>query len=131
MPLEHDDRRQFPRFSATLEARLDFSVLLRDPSASGHGMQHLRACAGHTVNISELGLALVVRAREIEEKYLSGSEGSMSIELDLPTGASIEVEATPAWFEPHEEGYLVGARISKISDRDRELLREYLREVGS
>lgn len=128
MSSDPKDRREHPRYSATLEARLDFSVLLRDPQASGHGMQHLRACAGHTVNISELGLALVVRAREIEQKYLTSS---MSIELDLPTGASIEVEATPAWFEPHAEGYLVGARITKISERDRELLREYLREVNS
>jgi len=93
-------------------------------------MQHLRACAGHTVNVSEHGLAFVVRAREIEEKYLTGSDGSMSIELDLPTGASIEVEATPVWFEHHEQGYLVGARISRISERDRQLLREFLSEIG-
>jgi hypothetical protein len=124
------DRRQSPRLNATLEARLEFSVLLRDPDSSERGMQHLRACAGHTVNVSELGLAFVVRAREIEEKYLAGSEGSMSIELDLPTGASIEVEATPVWFENHPEGYLIGARISQISERDRELLREFLREIG-
>ena len=123
------DRRQSPRLNATLEARLDFSVLLRDPEATGQGMQHLRACAGHTVNISELGIALVVRAREVEEKYLSGSEGSMSIELDLPNGASIEIEATPVWHENHKEGYLIGARISQISERDRELLREYLAEL--
>ena len=128
MPFE--DRRKSPRLNATLEARLEFSVLLRDPQATERGMQHLRACAGHTVNVSEHGLAFVVRAREIEEKYLIGSEGSMSIELDLPTGASIEVEATPVWFEHHDQGYLVGARISKISERDRQILREFLSELG-
>ena len=129
MPFDQD-RRQHPRKPATLEARLEFSVLLRDPESSLGGMQHLRACAGHTVNISETGLAFVVRAREIEEKYLAGSEGSMSIELDLPTGASIELEATPVWAEPHNQGYLVGARISQISERDRKLLREFLNEIG-
>ena len=128
MPFE--DRRKSPRLNATLEARLEFSVLLRDPQSTERGMQHLRACAGHTVNVSEHGLAFVVRAREIEEKYLTGSDGSMSIELDLPTGASIEVEATPVWFEHHEQGYLVGARISRISERDRQLLREFLSEIG-
>jgi len=125
------DRRKSPRLNATLEARLEFSVLLRDPESGERGVQHLRACAGHTVNVSELGLAFVVRAREIEERYLTGSEGSMSIELDLPNGASIEVEATPVWFEHHEQGYMIGARISRISERDRELLRELLRELGS
>jgi len=128
--LPFEDRRKSPRLNATLEARLEFSVLLRDPQATERGMQHLRACAGHTVNVSEHGLAFVVRAREIEEKYLIGSEGSMSIELDLPTGASIEVEATPVWFEHHDQGYLVGARISKISERDRQILREFLSELG-
>ena len=130
MPSQEKDRRQSPRLNATLEARLDFSVLLRDPEATSRGVQHLRACAGHTVNVSEHGLAFVVRAKEIEEKYLSGSEGSMSIELDLPNGASIEVEATPVWHENHEEGYLIGARISRISERHRELLREYLNQLG-
>lgn len=130
MSSDPKDRRQSPRLNATLEARLDFSVLLRDPEASGRGMQHLRACAGHTVNISELGLALVVKAREIEERYLAGSEGSFSLELDLPNGASIEIEATPVWHEPHEEGYLIGARISRMNERDRALLREYLSQLG-
>jgi hypothetical protein len=127
---DQSDRRQAPRINAALEARLDFSVLLRDPEASEHGMQHLRACAGHTVNISELGLALFVRAREIEEKYLIGAEGSLSLELDLPDGASIEIQATPVRYEHRDEGYVIGARISQISDRHRELLREFLRQSG-
>ena len=130
MSANERDRRQSPRLNATLEARLEFSVLLRDPESKERGMQHLRACAGHTINVSEHGLAFVVRAKEIEEKYLTGSEGSMSIEIDLPTGASIEVEATPVWFEHHEEGYLVGARFSRVDDRDRELLLEFLSEIG-
>jgi PilZ domain len=124
------DRRQSPRVNATLQARLEFSVLLRDPESKERGVQHLRACAGHTVNISENGLAFVVRAKEIEEKYLAGSEGSMSIEIDLPSGASVEIEATPVWFEHHDEGYLVGARFSRIGERERDLLREFLRELG-
>ena len=52
MPENPQDRRQFPRLSATLEARLEFSVLLREAENSDSGIQHLRACAGHTVNIS-------------------------------------------------------------------------------
>ena len=54
----------------------------------------------------------------------------MAIELDLPNGLSIEIQATPVRYEKLEEGYLIGARISEMSDRNRELFEEYLRELG-
>ena len=130
MPVNPEDRRQSPRISATLDARLDFSVLMRDAEPSEGGVQHLRACAGHTVNISEHGLAVVLHAQNIDEQYLLGAEGSMSIELDLPNGLSIEIQATPVRYEKLEEGYLIGLRISDMSARTREFFDEYLREIA-
>jgi hypothetical protein len=109
--------------------RLEFSVLLREADTSQSGVQHLRAVAGHTVNVSEAGLALVLHAQNIDEQYLLGAEGSMALELDLPNGLSIELEATPVRYEKRDEGYLIGARISKMSDRDRRLFKEYLKEL--
>lgn len=131
MPSNYEDRRQSPRLHATLEARLEFSVLLREADTSQSGVQHLRAVAGHTVNVSEEGLALVLHAQNIDEQYLLGAEGSMAIELDLPNGLSIELEATPVRYEKRDEGYLIGARISKMSDRDRVLFNEYLSELDA
>jgi PilZ domain len=125
-----EDRRQSPRLNATLDARLDFSVLMRDAEPSEGGVQHLRACAGHTVNISAHGLAVVLHAQNIDEQYLLGAEGSMAIELDLPNGLSIEIQATPVRYEKLEEGYLIGARISEMSERTRELFDEYLQELA-
>jgi len=129
VPANQQERRQSPRLSATLEARLEFSVLLREAEDSDSGIQHLRACAGHTVNISEHGLAVVLHAQNIDEQYLSGKEGSMAIELDLPSGLSIEIQATPVRHEKLVEGYLIGARISDMSPPDRDLFEEYLREL--
>jgi hypothetical protein len=125
-----EDRRQSPRLDANLEARLDFSVLLREAESADSGVQHMRAVAGHTENLSELGLAVVLHAQNIDEQYLTGGDGSMSIELDLPNGLSIEIQATPVRYEKREDGYLIGARISEISERHRELYNEYLREIG-
>jgi hypothetical protein len=125
-----EDRRQSPRLDAKLKARLDFSVLLREAESPSSGVQHLRAVAGHTVNLSAHGLAVVLHAQNIEEQYLAGGDGSMSIELDLPNGLSIEIEATPVRYEKREEGYLIGARINEMSDRNRELYEEYLRELS-
>ena len=125
-----EDRRQSPRLNANLDARLEFSVLLRDAEPIEGGVQHLRACAGHTVNISAHGLAVVLHAQNIDEQYLLGAEGSMAIELDLPNGLSIEIQATPVRYEKLEAGYLIGARISDMSERTRELFEEYLHELG-
>jgi len=103
---------------------------MRDAEETEGGVQHLRACAGHTVNISAHGLAVVLHAQNIDEQYLLGAEGSMAIELDLPNGLSIEIQATPVRYEKLDEGYLIGARISEMSVRARELFEEYLREVA-
>ena len=125
-----EDRRQSPRLDANLQARLEFSVLLREAESADTGVQHMRAVAGHTENLSAMGLAVVLRAQNIDPQYLSGGENSMSIELDLPNGVSIEIEATPVRYEKRDNGYLIGARITEMDERDRELYEEYLRELG-
>ncbi|HYX29807.1 MAG TPA: PilZ domain-containing protein [Pyrinomonadaceae bacterium] len=130
MPARHDERRHSPRLEANLQARLEFSVLMREADDSEGGVQHLRACAGYTVNISQHGLALVLQAQNIDEQYLMGNEGSMAIELDLPNGLSLEIQATPVRYEKLDDGYLIGARISGMKERDRELYEEYLEEIG-
>lgn len=124
-----EDRRQSPRLDANLQARLEFSVLLREAENTDTGVQHMRAVAGHTVNLSAIGLAVMLHAQNIDPQYLTGGENSMSIELDLPSGVSIEIEAMPVRYEKHDDGYLIGARITDINDRDRELYDEYLREL--
>jgi len=131
VPVNPEDRRQSPRINATLDARLDFSVLMRDAESTESGVQHLRACSGHTLNISAHGLAIVLHAQNIDEQYLLGTEGSMAIELDLPNGLSIEFSATPVRYEKLDEGYLIGARISEMSERNRESFEAYLREISS
>ena len=125
-----EDRRQSPRLDANLQARLEFSVLLREAENNETGVRHMRAVAGHTVNLSAIGLAVMLHAQNIDPQYLTGGANSMSIELDLPSGVSIEIEAMPVRYEKHDDGYLIGARITDISDRDRELYEEYLRELG-
>lgn len=124
-----EDRRQSPRLDANLQARLEFSVLLRDADSADTGVQHMRAVAGHTENLSAIGLAVMLHAQNIDPQYLTGAENSMSIELDLPSGVSIGIEATPVRYEKRDDGYLIGARIDEMTERDRELFEEYLAEL--
>jgi hypothetical protein len=79
--------------------------------------------------VSAHGLAVVLHAQNIEEQYWAGGVGSLSIELDLPNGLSLGIQATPVRYEKLDDGYLIGARISEMSERDRELYEEYLREI--
>jgi hypothetical protein len=130
VPSYPEDRRQSPRLNANLQARLEFSVLLRDAEKTSSGVQHLRAVAGHTLNVSLHGLAVILHAQNIDEQYLMGSEGSMAIELDLPNGRSIEIHATPVRYEKLDDGYLIGAQISEMSERSRELYEKYLTEIA-
>jgi len=130
VPSYPNDRRQSPRLDANLQARLEFSVLMREADTTENGVQHLRACAGHTLNVSKHGLALVLHAQNIDEQYLMGGDGSLSIELDLPNGLSLEIHATPVRYAKLDAGYLLGAQISRMKDRDRELYEQYLREIA-
>ena len=124
------NRRRSPRFKAQLRARLLFSVMLSGETSTAHsGRLNL---VGHTKDISEIGLALVVPIAEIDERYLAGDNTKMQIELYLPKGA-IKITARPVHYKAFDEnsgesvfseGYLIGAEITKVSDHD--LFVEYL-----
>jgi hypothetical protein len=125
------NRRRSPRFKAQLRARLLFSVVLSGETLTDgvSGRLHL---VGHTKDISEIGLALVVPIAEIDERYLTGESSKMQIELYLPSGA-LKIVARPVHYKRLDEssgesifpeGYLIGAEITKVSDRS--LFVEYL-----
>jgi hypothetical protein len=104
-------------------------MLSGETSTTRSGRLHL---VGHTKDISEIGLALVVPIAEIDENYLAGDIARMQIELYLPKGA-IKITARPVHYKPlgessgesvFSEGYLIGAEIMKVSDPD--LFIEYL-----
>ena len=133
---KEDNRRRSPRFKAQLRARLLFTVVLSgEPAASGaSGKLQL---VGHTKDISEIGLALVVPIAEIDERYLVAENSKMQIELYLPKGA-LKITARPVHYKlldkdssenVFSEGYLIGAEITKVSDS--KLFTEYLSTLES
>lgn len=123
-------RRRSPRFKAQLRARLLFTVVLSGEARTAHsGRLHL---VGHTKDISEIGVALVLPIAEIDERYLTGESSKLQIELFLPKG-TLKITARPVHYKLLDEnsgenvfteGYLIGAEITKVSDHD--LFVEYL-----
>jgi len=119
------DRRHKPRF----RVRLEFTVTVATPTkANGRRPASLE---GYTRDISIDGLGLIVPAIRIGDRYLAGENCVLAIALELPDGP-IEVTATSARYEPLEDtgelGFLIGTRITNMSDADRKSFLAYLKD---
>ena len=72
----------------------------------------------------------MVPAIRIGERYLAGEDRPLRINLELPVGP-IEIQASPVRYEQFEEdeselGYLIGVRITAMSESDRRRYNEYI-----
>lgn len=120
------DRRHMARY----RVRLDVTVAPATPmKANGRRQASLR---GYTRDISANGLGLIMPAIRIGDRYLAGENCRLAITLELPEGP-IELAATSARYEPLEDpsevGFLIGTRITSISDAHRKLFLSYLHDL--
>jgi hypothetical protein len=90
--------------------------------------------AGHTRDVSEDGLAVVLPNIRVGERYLVGDAVTLRITLKLPD-ANVRLYGKPVRYERLDEdqqqdrGFLIGIRLDEISDRDRALLFDYLKTL--
>jgi c-di-GMP-binding flagellar brake protein YcgR len=120
------NRRRSPRLKARLP--LTVSIAVRQKAATGAKL--VPALRGHTRDLSATGLALILPSILIGEQHLTGEGRTLLISLELPAGP-IQIQAVPARYERLDEEtaeklYLVGARITQMSEDDRALFNEYL-----
>jgi hypothetical protein len=111
------------RHCKRVSARLKFTISLSDPRVSSNGSRRLPTLGGHTLDVSRTGLALIVSAIRIGEHYLAGADRKLHVKLELPTGP-VEMKVATVRYECLDEsredtGYLIGARITEMSDQDR------------
>lgn len=116
-----------------VQARLSFNLSLSDPRLNSNGSRRLPALDGHTLDVSNTGLALVVPAIRIGEHYLAGADRKLHVRLELPSGP-VEMNLAPVRYESLEDsseetGYLIGARILEMSDADRASFEKYVAKV--
>jgi c-di-GMP-binding flagellar brake protein YcgR len=92
------------------------------PDAGELGVLPLLPMVGHTRDISETGLAIVVTSDspDSQRDELIGRE--LQIVIDLPDGLThlrcTVVRLKELAAEDSEEGYLVGVRITEMNDKD-------------
>ena len=90
--------------------------------AAGPAVPPLLPMVGHTRDISETGLAIVVTTDSpgSQRDNLIGRE--LRIVLDLPNGLThlraTVVRSQPLQAEESEKGYMIGVRITQMNDKD-------------
>jgi hypothetical protein len=109
---------------------LEFRVLLIATRKDATGHEQTLPLIGYTRDISETGLALLVAAKSVGVLYSLGQNYTLQLVLTIPSG-SVELEVTPVRYGHINEGaegsrILIGAQITKISERDQTRLSEYL-----
>ncbi|PYS81767.1 MAG: hypothetical protein DMF67_15520 [Acidobacteria bacterium] len=130
------DRRRGARRGARAQARLPFTVVLLDAQEEAAGvLTGKRSLAGHTRDLSETGLTLLLPAVRIGDGYLTDRDCYLGIRLALP-GGPVSMLATSVRFEHLDiaesgYGYLVGVRVIRMREDERASYLAYLRTLAA
>ena len=123
------NRRRMPRY----RARVAVSLSIFEEKPKVNGARHTQTLEGYTRDLSVNGLALILPAIRIGERYLTDGR-TLRVTLELPDGP-VQMHVIAVRYERIEEedatdkGYLIGARIHTISNTDRDNFIAYLETV--
>jgi PilZ domain-containing protein len=124
------DRRSAPRRIL----RLPCTVFIHDPRLdAAQTDRRAPRLEAFTRDLSRTGIGLVAPAVRIGERYLTDSP--LRLVLEHPTGP-LELTASPVRYEQLEDsagerGYLIGLRITAMSDADRARYERHLEKPGA
>ena len=124
------ERRRFARKNAACVVRLPVGVSMPndrlDPEADDCYPEPIM---GHTRDLSETGLSLVLPAAQLGDLDISVAGAPLRVVLSLPTGVVILQAATVRSEPLSPDGRVfVGARIVKMYDYDRRRYEAYLQQ---
>ncbi len=124
------DRRHAHR----LKVRLPFTLSIASPAKGLDGEKRIHSLAGHTLDLSPSGMALIVPAIRIGDHHLVGENRTLNVKLELP-GGPLELQVSPVRYEaledhPSEIGYLIGVRIIDMPTEDREVFTAYFSKLA-
>lgn len=124
------DRRSAPRRPLRLPCTVFIHDARHDGAPAGRREPRLEA---FTRDLSSTGVGLVAPAVRVGERYLTDSP--LRLVLEHPTGP-LELTAAAVRYEQLDEtgderGYLIGLRITSMSDADRARYERHLQEAGA
>ena len=148
------------RGSARLADRISYSIPLTSGPALAAAAGEPPELVGHTCDLSEGGLALIVPSLTFAYRHLISPDFKMRLTLELPSGP-VEIAALPTHDRPvgdadddmhymlggeagdvtgslfygyednpRDSACILGLRITAMSDGDRALYAEHLRSLG-
>ena len=123
------DRRSAPRRLLRLPCTIFIHDTRHDGAQGGRREPRLEA---FTRDLSRSGIGLVAPAIRVGERYLTDSP--LRLVLEHPTGP-LELTAAAVRYEQLEDdagerGYLIGLRITSMSDADRDRYERHLSQLG-
>jgi hypothetical protein len=125
----------FERNSHHLRKKCDAPVRISFEPVRTTGNLHITmeglAISGEAVDVSKVGIGFIVSSIRIKEFYLVGQDRTLLVEIDLPAG-KVKFKAIGRRYNKigqhlSNEKYFVGAEITEISGRNKQLLEEFLR----
>jgi hypothetical protein len=124
-----DESRQAPRRLARHEVCLNVSLSLFDTQtgvADARKQQFI--LYGTTHDLSDSGVAVVITNVKIDQRFFEEAH-LLPLTLFLPNG-QVQMEISPVRYNllnavQPDEGFFIGAKLSRISDDQRAILRQY------
>jgi hypothetical protein len=129
------DRRKALRRGARYEARLPFVITpLGAAKRSGKRLPSARSLIGHTRDLSETSMTLLLPSVRVGNAYLTDGESCLEVRLELADGP-VTLLTNSVRFEqlPRKDdgcGYLLAVRIVGIEDDARARYLSYLKTVN-
>ena len=114
------ERREMRRLKVKCEVELLADLSLLDTDA-GEPLESL-IFMGQTSDVSAAGLAMIIPSTIIDERFCDG-DNRLNLALHLPDGV-VKLEVTPVRCERvtgvnSTQGYLLGTRITDVTQRER------------
>ncbi|HEX8337072.1 MAG TPA: hypothetical protein VF621_10110 [Pyrinomonadaceae bacterium] len=128
------DRRRSPRRGARFAARVPAVVtLLEVGSENVAGASRTPSVAGETRDLGPSGLTLRLERIRVGGQYLTDADHHLGVRLELPAG-EVALLAKAVRFEQPSEGggepgYLLGLRILRVREEDRDSYSAYMRTL--
>ena len=125
------NRRRAPRRNARVSARLPFSIALLEPkNEGGRDLKGKKSLSGHTSDLGETGLTLVLPSLRIGDNYLTEEDNYLLIELEIPSGPVTVLGGSARFQYTAGAGYLLGVRIVKMQEEEHARYLTYLRTLS-
>lgn len=124
----------FSRLSASrrdLQVPINVSIELERRTGSLVSNSESLSIGGETKDLSDTGIAFYVDSIRLREHYLVGGDRVLSIKMDLPNG-TVRMQVVGLRYEQTDHHsssskYLIGSKIVKMENPDREAYAEFLR----